>query len=251
MVIAYLGWQEPAARWPASADVELAQPLPRPTSRSGSRPTATSRTRTSRSALFNGFATFLDDLVRWLYHASSYWLTWAGHDRRSASSSCSASAAAARRDPGLAAFAAFAALGLWDESMQTFALMLAAVALSLLVGVPLGVLAGRSDRVRPADHAGARRDADHPGVRVPDAGRDPLLRRPGRRGVTTMIYAVPPAIRITALGIRGVPANTVEAATALGVDATAGAVRRCSCRSRAACCSCRSTRRSCSRSRWS
>jgi len=34
--------------------------------------------------------------------------------------------------------------------------------------------------------------------------------------VTTMISAVPPAIRITALGIRGVPTNTVEAATAMG-----------------------------------
>src|SRR5207237_3779094 len=34
--------------------------------------------------------------------------------------------------------------------------------------------------------------------------------------VTTMIYAIPPAIRITGLGIRGVPGNTVEAATALG-----------------------------------
>ncbi len=39
---------------------------------------------------------------------------------------------------------------------------------------------------------------------------------PGAAVVTTMIYAVPPAIRITALGIRGVPTNTVEAATALG-----------------------------------
>ena len=39
---------------------------------------------------------------------------------------------------------------------------------------------------------------------------------PGAAVVTTMIYAVPPAIRITALGIRGVETNTVEAATALG-----------------------------------
>ncbi len=39
---------------------------------------------------------------------------------------------------------------------------------------------------------------------------------PGAAVVTTMIYAIPPAIRITALGIRGVPTNTVEAAEALG-----------------------------------
>ena len=39
---------------------------------------------------------------------------------------------------------------------------------------------------------------------------------PGAAVITTMIYAIPPAIRITALGIRGVPANTVEAAEAMG-----------------------------------
>ena len=47
--------------------------------------------------------------------------------------------------------------------------------------MPLGILAGRSDRFRRADHAGARRDADRPGLRVSDADRDPLLGRPGRR----------------------------------------------------------------------
>ena len=39
---------------------------------------------------------------------------------------------------------------------------------------------------------------------------------PGAAVITTMIYAVPPAIRITALGIRKVPTNTVEAAEAIG-----------------------------------
>ena len=38
----------------------------------------------------------------------------------------------------------------------------------------------------------------------------------GAAVITTMIYAVPPAVRITALGIRGVPRNTVEAAQAMG-----------------------------------
>ena len=42
---------------------------------------------------------------------------------------------------------------------------------------------------------------------------------PGAAVVTTMIYAVPPAIRITALGIRGVPTNTVEAAHGARRDA--------------------------------
>ena len=42
---------------------------------------------------------------------------------------------------------------------------------------------GRAQRARaPRAHAGARRDADRAGVRLPHAGRDPVLRRPGRRG---------------------------------------------------------------------
>ena len=39
---------------------------------------------------------------------------------------------------------------------------------------------------------------------------------PAAAVVSTMIYAIPPAIRITALGIRGVPTNTVEAAASMG-----------------------------------
>ena len=116
----------------------------------------------------------------------------------------------------IAAFAAFATLGLWDESVQTFALTLAAVGLSLAVGMPLGVLAGRSRRfdrlITPVLDAMQIIPAFAylmPVVILFSVG-------PGAAVVTTMIYAVPPAIRITALGIRGVPANTVEAATAMG-----------------------------------
>src|SRR5207244_4301767 len=95
-------------------------------------------------------------------------------------------------------------------------LMLAAVSLSLLVGVPLGVLAGRSDRflrsITPVLDAMQIVPAFAylmPVVILFSVG-------PGAAVVTTMIYAVPPAVRITALGIRGVPANTVEAAAAMG-----------------------------------
>ena len=67
--------------------------------------------------------------------------------------------------------------------VQTFSLMFAAVGISLVVG-----RAARRPRrtLRRASTAaitpGARRDADHPGLRVSDAGRDSLLGRPGRRG---------------------------------------------------------------------
>jgi glycine betaine/proline transport system permease protein len=116
----------------------------------------------------------------------------------------------------LASFACFGALGLWDESMQTLALMLAAVVLSLAVGVPLGVAAGRSDRFDRA----LTPVLDAMQIVPAFAYLMPVVIffsvGPGAAVITTMIYAVPPAVRITALGIRGVPANTVEAGAALG-----------------------------------
>src|SRR5207247_10106315 len=117
---------------------------------------------------------------------------------------------------GRAALGSLAAMGRWEESVQTFSLMLAAVSLSLLVGIPLGVVAGRSDRfqrlITPVLDAMQIVPAFAylmPVVILFSVG-------PGAAVVTTMIYAVPPAVRITALGIRGVAPNTVEAAQALG-----------------------------------
>ena len=82
----------------------------------------------------------------------------------------------------LAAFASFALMGLWEPSIQTLALMFAAVSFSLGGRRP-GRHLGRPQRPRaPDDHARARRDADHPGLRVSDAGRDPVLGRAGRGG---------------------------------------------------------------------
>ena len=116
----------------------------------------------------------------------------------------------------LAAFVTFAASGLWVESMQTLALMLAAVGLSLLVGIPLGVYAGLSTRFERA----ITPVLDAMQIIPAFAYLMPVVILfsvgPGAAVITTMIYAIPPAIRITALGIRGVPANTVEAAHAMG-----------------------------------
>jgi glycine betaine/proline transport system permease protein len=107
-------------------------------------------------------------------------------------------------------------MGLWEESMQTLALMLAAVGLSLLVGIPLGIVAGLSTgfsrAITPVLDAMQIVPAFAylmPVVILFSVG-------PGAAVVSTMIYAIPPAVRITALGIRGVPANTVEAASSMG-----------------------------------
>src|SRR5262249_24097972 len=116
----------------------------------------------------------------------------------------------------LSAFVSFALMGLWEESIQTLGLMVSAVILSLLVGMPAGVLAGRSARferlVTPV--------LDVMQIVPAFAYLMPVVILfsvgPGAAVITTMIYAIPPAVRITALGIRGVARETVEAADALG-----------------------------------
>ena len=113
-------------------------------------------------------------------------------------------------------FLSFGVLGLWERSVDTLALTLAAVVLSLLIGIPLGILAGRSDRFMNA----IRPILDVMQIMPTFAYLAPFalffLIGPATAAIVTMIYAVPPAIRITALGIRGVAPASVEAATSLG-----------------------------------
>jgi glycine betaine/proline transport system permease protein len=165
--------------------------------------------------LIHWISSGLDALVRWLYHLLSSWLTWPG---TTLLGGLLAWRFGGRRAAVImvASFASFAALGLWDDSMQTLSLMLVAVAFSLLVGVPLGIVAGRSDRfnglITPVLDAMQIIPAFAylmPVVIFFSVG-------PAAAVITTMVYSVPPAVRITALGIRSVPANTVEAALALG-----------------------------------
>ena len=165
-------------------------------------------------SLFDGFTTSVDHVVTWLTELFG-WMTWVG---TAAVGTLVALRFGGLRAglPVLAACAAFAAMGLWEESMQTLALMLTAVTLSLVVGVPLGVLAGRSARfgraITPVLDAMQIVPAFAylmPVVILFSVG-------PAAAVVSTMIYAIPPAVRITALGIRGVQANTVEASQALG-----------------------------------
>lgn len=107
-------------------------------------------------------------------------------------------------------------LGLWNASMQTLALMLISVIVSLVIGIPLGILAARSDRfervVRPLLDAMQTMPAFVyliPVLLFFGVARVPSV-------VATVIYAVPPALRLTNLGIRQVSAETIEAARAFG-----------------------------------
>ncbi|MCA9969989.1 MAG: ABC transporter permease subunit [Anaerolineales bacterium] len=107
-------------------------------------------------------------------------------------------------------------VGLWTESMQTLALMGTAVLLALLLGVPLGIWAARSDRVerllRPLLDAMQTMPAFV--YLIPVLLFFGIARVPSV--IATVIYALPPIIRLTNLGLRGVSPDAVEAARAFG-----------------------------------
>jgi glycine betaine/proline transport system permease protein len=125
---------------------------------------------------------------------------------------------------GATGFLSLGVLGLWSESLDTIALTLSAVVVSLAIGIPLGIMAGRSRRVRGV----ITPVLDAMQIMPTFAYLTPLTLLfaigPASATVATLIYAMPAAIRITALGIRDVPATTVEAGTSIG--ATRGQLLR-------------------------
>ena len=164
--------------------------------------------------IFNWFRVFLDDLVGWL-DRFILWLTWVG---TAVTGTLVVWRFGGRRAAAivLGAFASFALLGLWEASMETLALMIASVGLALLIGIPIGIVAGRSDRFQKAITPVL--DAMQivpafaylmPVVLFFSIGYAAAV-------VSTIIYAIPPAVRITSLGIRGVATNTVEASASMG-----------------------------------
>ncbi|MBC2866318.1 ABC transporter permease [Streptomyces mexicanus] len=116
----------------------------------------------------------------------------------------------------VAGFTFFGLQGLWQESMDTLALTLSAVLVALLIGIPLGVWAGLSDRCNKI----MTPFLDFMQTMPTFVYLAPLtlvfLIGGASAVITTVIYAAPPAIRITAHAIRSVPATTVEAADSLG-----------------------------------
>ncbi|MFF9038868.1 ABC transporter permease [Streptomyces sp. NPDC014892] len=106
--------------------------------------------------------------------------------------------------------------GLWQESMDTLALTLSAVFVALLFAIPLGVWAGLSDRVNRI----ITPLLDFMQTMPTFVYLAPLtlffLIGGASATIATVIYAAPPAIRITAHAIRTVPETTVEAADSLG-----------------------------------
>jgi glycine betaine/proline transport system permease protein len=116
----------------------------------------------------------------------------------------------------LAALALIDGMDLWVETMVTLALVIAATLVSLAIGIPLGIWAARSDRlekiVRPVLDLMQTMPAFV--YLIPAAMFFGLGRVPGV--VATIIFAMPPAVRLTNLGIRQVPKELVETGLAFG-----------------------------------
>jgi glycine betaine/proline transport system permease protein len=107
-------------------------------------------------------------------------------------------------------------LDLWDATMLTLALILAATFACLIIGIPLGIAAAKSQPLQTS----LRPILDLmqtmppfvylvPFVVVLGIGNPPAL-------IATVVFAMPPAVRLTMLGIQQVPEETVEAAHAFG-----------------------------------
>ncbi len=105
---------------------------------------------------------------------------------------------------------------LWRFSMTTIAMIITAVIICTIIGVPVGIWAASNDRVegalRPVLDA---MQTIHPFIYLlPVAFFFGIGKVPGT--IATIIFALPPIVRLTNLGIRQVPQDTVEAAHAFG-----------------------------------
>lgn len=105
---------------------------------------------------------------------------------------------------------------LWDHAMDTLSQVLVAIVISVLIALPLGMWAGRSNRVERI----LRPFMDVAQVMPQFVYLIPVvfLFLPGRGAgvVACVIYAVPPCIRLTSLGMREVPFAPREAAISFG-----------------------------------
>jgi glycine betaine/proline transport system permease protein len=107
-------------------------------------------------------------------------------------------------------------MGLWAATMETLSLVIASTILAMAVGLPLGIAMARKDSVA----AGVRPVLDLMQTMpafvylIPAAMFFGLGAVPGT--IATVIFAMPPVVRLTNLGIRQVHAEFIEAGQAFG-----------------------------------
>jgi glycine betaine/proline transport system permease protein len=109
-------------------------------------------------------------------------------------------------------------VGLWNEAMSTLSLISVAVILALIIAIPIGVIAARSNLfegiIRPVLDAMQTIPSMVyliPVVMLLGVGKVPAI-------LATMVFGIPPAIRLTNLGLRQVSAETKEAAISFGAS---------------------------------
>lgn len=105
---------------------------------------------------------------------------------------------------------------LWNQTMETLALVLVSALIALLIGVPFGIMSARSERankiLRPILDFMQTMPAFVyliPAVLFFGMGKVP-------GAIATVIFSMPPSVRLTNLGIRQVPEEVVEAAKSFG-----------------------------------
>lgn len=115
-------------------------------------------------------------------------------------------------------------LGLWQETMVTIAMVISSVFFCAVIGIPLGIMSGRSDRFQ----AWLRPCLDAMQTIPPFVYLVPVVMLFSIGTVSgvlaTIVFSLPPIIRLTSLGIRQVHPELIEAALAFG--ATSGQVLR-------------------------
>lgn len=107
-------------------------------------------------------------------------------------------------------------LGMWQDTMITLAMVLSAVLICAIIGIPLGIMAGRSDRFEMI----LRPFLDIMQTTPPFVYLVPVVMLFSIGTVSgiiaTIVFALPPIVRLTSLGIRHVDAELIEAALTFG-----------------------------------
>ena len=108
------------------------------------------------------------------------------------------------------------AFGMWEDTMETISMILTSTLLAIAIGLPIGILMSRSDRVQAVVNPVLDVMQTMPSfvylipvVMLLGIGKVPGL-------IAVVIYAIPPMIRLTNLGIRQVDGEVLEAADAFG-----------------------------------
>ncbi|MBQ1557795.1 MAG: proline/glycine betaine ABC transporter permease, partial [Pseudomonas sp.] len=114
------------------------------------------------------------------------------------------------------AFILIVMTGFWEQTVVTLGLTFSATLISLLLGIPLGIWAARSERVATIIRPVLDFMQTMPAFvyLIPAAMLFGLGRVPGI--IATVIFAMPPAVRLTSLGIRQVNKEIVEAGQSFG-----------------------------------